>query len=59
MIGRLMACGQVRFQMHFMRKMSGGHTSVLEYTMFFKKGLGLLRETAIRPGILAEVINLD
>lgn len=36
--GVLMKCGLVRFQMHVMEKMSGGHTSVLENTVSLKGG---------------------
>lgn len=34
----MMTCGLVRFQMHLTRKMSAGHTSVLEDTVPLKKG---------------------
>lgn len=47
----MMACGLVRFQMHLTRKMSAGHTSILEHTVPLKKELS--RCTTFK------VVNLD
>lgn len=57
MIGTLMTCGPLGFQLHLMGKMSGGHTSVVEYAVSLKGSGVTARGCKIRPG-MSEVINL-